>query len=76
MLTQSDFLVAYRAGLLRDYPWTADTAKLDRFMESVHRTISTPARTWNHDSTTARKAWKAISGPGAYALVRLRALPQ
>lgn len=69
------FLSEYRAGVITEYPWAQDTAKLDRFMQSVERTIRTEAATWNHDSAVAKRVYKAIGGVGAYSRKALRALP-
>lgn len=73
--TRETFLTTYREGLINDYPWAHDAAKLARFMQSVEHTISTEAATWNHDSPTAKRAYKAIGGLGTYSRKALRALP-
>lgn len=75
LTTRSQFLAMYREILPVEYPWARDPARLDRFMESVARTINTQAATWNHDSGVARKAFKAIGGTGPYSRKALRELP-
>jgi hypothetical protein len=75
-MTKKQFLTAYRADLYVRYDWAKDTAKLDRFMSSVERTITTVANTWNHDSDSARAVWRRAGLPGKPTLKALRALPE
>lgn len=75
-MNRKAFLAAYRADLWVRYVWAQDTAKLDRFMASAERTISTKATTWNHDSESVRAAWRRIGGKGKPSLKALRALPE
>lgn len=74
-MTKSAFLTTYRAELLARYPWARDVAKLDRFMASVERTITTLAQPWNKDGTATVAAWRAIGGKGEPTYKALRALP-
>lgn len=73
-MTRTAFLAAYRADLWVRYAWAQDTARLDRFMASVERTISTKAKTWNHDGEAVTAAWRRIGGKGKPTLTALRAL--
>lgn len=77
-MTRAAFLTAYRADLWVRYVWAQDTAKLDRFMASVTRTISTTANTWHCDASSASliAAWRRIGGKGKPTLRGLRALPE
>ena len=72
-MTKTQFLAAYETAL-RSCPWTADGAKLDRFMSSVRATLD-GANTWNHDGDCCTAAWRAIGGKGKPTLRGLRALP-
>ena len=72
-MTRQAFLSAYRNALLARYSWTADAAKLDRFMESVTVTLA-GGDTWNHDGEAVTEAWKWIGGRGKPTLKALRAL--
>lgn len=74
-MTKAAFLAEYRVALLGAYDWARDGDKLDRFMASVERTITTEAKTWNHDSPVAARAWRTIGGKGKVTLKGLRALP-
>lgn len=74
-MTREQFLTAYRADLMARYAWANTPVKLERFMKSVVRTISTEAKTWHHDSPSTHAAWRAIGGSGRASLKGLRALP-
>lgn len=74
-MTRERFLAAYRADLMARYAWANTPVKLERFMKSVVRTISTEAKTWHHDSPSTHAAWRAIGGSGRASLKGLRALP-
>jgi hypothetical protein len=73
-ITKTEFLTEYRARLVAGYPWAQDTAKLDRFMQSVANTIN-GAYTWNHDSAAATAIYRENGGKGKVTLKWLRALP-
>lgn len=70
----SDFLHEYRCDIQRRYSWAGDEARVAKFMASVHKTLTTPAKTWNHDSPCAQAAWRHIGGKGRASLAKLRAL--
>jgi hypothetical protein len=74
-LTKSGFLMEYERGIVCAYDWARDGAKLARFMDSVRRTITTSAKTWNHDSDVATAIWRAHGFKGKPTLKGLRALP-
>jgi hypothetical protein len=74
-MTKTQFLADYRASLLATQAWAGVEATLDRFMQSVERTIRTEAKTWNHDSPLADKLWRAAGNKGRATLKGLRALP-
>lgn len=80
MTTQDKFLTMYR-DLLRmsedpTYAWAKDEARLDKFLASVRRTVTTLATTWAWDSPLARQAWTLCGMKGVrYSLSKLRALP-
>lgn len=75
-MTKQQFLSEYRAALPAAYPWAADAAKLDRFMDSVARTLAGEA-SWNHDSDVARTIWRAAGNTSkSFTLKALRALPE
>ena len=74
-MTKTEFLAAYRARLVADYPWAQDAARLETFMASVTRTIRTAAATWNHDSDAATAIYRAQGNKGKVTLKWLRALP-
>lgn len=73
-MTRQAFLKAYRADLWARYVWAQDSERLDRFMASVERTISTKATTWNHDGESITAAWRRIGGKGKPTLKGLRDL--
>lgn len=74
--TREAFLTAYRSLLQQAYTWARDDDRLDKFMVSVHATISTEVKTWNHDTPVTQLAWRRINGKGTRAsIARLRALP-
>lgn len=73
-MTKTAFLAAMRAECIARYPWAADTAKLDRFMESVQFTIESKVWSWNHDGAACVAAWAAIGGKGKPTMKALRAL--
>lgn len=76
-MTKPQFLSAYKAALVEQYTWTADTAKLARFMESVEQTLGGGASTWAWDGAVARNTWRALGGvPKDFSLRALRALPE
>lgn len=74
-MTRQKFLAEYRFVVLREHEWAKDEAKLDRFMASVERTISTTAKTWVHDTPTVQRAWRSLGMEGRASLKALRALP-
>jgi hypothetical protein len=74
-MTKTQFLADYRASLLATMAWAGVEAQLDRFIQSVERTIRTEAKTWNHDSPLADKLWRAAGNKGKATLKGLRALP-
>lgn len=86
-MTKTQFLADYRAALVATQPWAGAEAvqsllvlpdysmAVDRFMQSVERTIRTEAKTWNHDSPLADKLWRAAGNKGKATLKGLRALP-
>lgn len=74
--TRADFLQAYRLALAGMYDWAQDSAKLDRYMESVEQTID-PAKTfntWTANGEALSQAWKAVGEKGTPSLSRLRLL--
>jgi hypothetical protein len=74
-MTRQAFLREYRADLCARYDWAYGDERLDRFMASVERTISTKAKTWNHTGEAVTAAWRSIGGKGKPTLIALRALP-
>ena len=74
-MTEAEFLKTYEAMILAEYPWAQNAEKLARFMDSVRRTITTEAATWNKDSPVVNSAWRAIGGKGNPTYKALRALP-
>ena len=75
-MTKTQFLNNYRESLLAEMPWAQDATRLDRFMQSVERTIKTTASTWNHDSAIATRLWRTAGFKGKPTLNGLRALPE
>lgn len=75
MVMRADFLAALRERLEVTYDWASDTAKLERFMESVDKTLD-GANTWNHSGKATTKAWRQIGGTKRPTLRDLRALPK
>ena len=73
-MTKTKFLTLYRAELVARYSWASDTAKLDRFMQSVSDTIHGSVNTWNNDGEAVISAWKQIGGKGKPTYKALRAL--
>lgn len=74
-MTKEKFLAAYREFVTANYAWTIDTAKLDRFMESVKATLTTDRIPWAWNSSSTKTVWKALGGKGPMTLKGLRALP-
>lgn len=74
-MTRQDFLTAYRAELLKTYPWAQDSDRLARFMSGVEATLTGPRATWNHDGECVVSAWRAIGGKGKPTLKALRGMP-
>ena len=75
-LTKSGFLLSYARKVIETYDWARDAVKLARFLDSVRRTITTQAATWNHsDSDVARDIWREHGGKGRPALKALRGSP-
>jgi hypothetical protein len=76
MTTKQAFLAEYRRVLVRTgEPWCLEEARINKFMNSVATTVR-GGNTWNHNSLSARKAWRNIGGKGSYSLKALRALPE
>ena len=76
-MSKNDFLAAYRNELIARYTWASDSARLDRFMESVRITIMTAATTWNHEGDAEVAAWLTVPGKkGKPTLKGLRALSE
>lgn len=73
-MTKEKFLTNYRDEIMSRYEWAYDVDKLDRFMASVRRTITTQAKTWNHDGDAVMAAWRSVGGKGKPTLKGLRAL--
>ena len=76
-MTKQQFLDTYRAEIIARYSWAADTAKLERFMDSVRATIATQEgfAHWNHQGDAVDAAWKAIGGKEKHPTLKaLRAL--
>lgn len=73
-MTKEKFLTAYRDTILQSYDWAKDTAKLDRFMESVKQSITTKRSTWTCEGSAVSIAWRQIGGKGKVTLKALRAL--
>jgi predicted RNA methylase len=73
--TREHFLEVYERKVKEKYDWaTKDPDKLAKFMDSVRGTITTQKKTWNHDSPTARAAWKEIGLSEKMTLAGLRKL--
>lgn len=73
-MTKRAFMVEIERELRSRYTWTADEAKLDRFLSSVRATVD-GGLTWNKDGEAAAAAWKAIGGKGKLTYKALHALP-
>lgn len=73
-MTKAEFLKTYELMIVAEYPWAQDAERLARFMDSVRRTITSEAATWNKDSPVVNRAWRAIGGKGNPTYKALRAL--
>ena len=73
-MTKTAFLAAYRALLIAEWEWAREPGRIDRFMQSVERTIRSEAKPWNHDSPLAKRALRQIGCKERYSLKALRAL--
>lgn len=73
-MTKAAFLHQYEVELRARYAWTLNAEKHQRFMDSVCATITTDAKSWNHDGEAVVAAWRAIGGKGKPTLKALRAL--
>jgi hypothetical protein len=74
-MTKSQFLTDYRAALIARCDWALDPARLERFMQSVERTVRTESAPWNHHSDIALSVLRAVGFKGKLTLKALRALP-
>jgi hypothetical protein len=74
-MTKAKFLADYRAALIARCDWALEPARLERFMQSVERTVRTQGNTWNHDSDIATQVLRAVGFKGKLTLKALRALP-
>lgn len=74
LATKQNFLTAYKVELIARYPWASDSAKLERFMNSVSETLN-GANTWNHSGEAVTAAWATIGGKGKPSKTALRTLP-
>ena len=76
-MTKTAFLTAYRDLLIAEQEWARNNpARLVAFMQSVERTITTPAMPWNHNSPIAKRALRRIGCKERYSLKALRALAE
>jgi hypothetical protein len=76
-VTRQDFMGEYRLQLKARYAWAVeDHDRLDRFMESVTRTLADArVKTWNHSGEAVTAAWRKLGGAGTPSLAVLRSLP-
>lgn len=74
-MTKARFLADYRAALIANCDWALEPARLERFMQSVERTVRTNCAPWNHNSEIAMRVMRAYGFKGKLTLKALRALP-
>lgn len=77
MITQQQFLIAYKQALIELYPWTSDSHKLQRYMDGVERSITTNSTIWTVDpkSPALNKVWNSLDLKGPLTIKTLRKLP-
>lgn len=74
--TKEGFLVAYRYELLREHGWRGDSEPMSKILRNARITLTSNLRLWNHESTAAQRAYRAIGGQQErLTLHLLRALP-
>jgi hypothetical protein len=72
--TKAAFLTRYREELIHRYSWAQDADRLERYMESVQRSITGPTATWVADGEALVAVWRAMGNKGKPTLKALRAL--